>query len=264
MPDKFPSSAKSIFNTQDEWGRIEIIETPEKRSLYFENRALQSSMSLKDPYALVLQNFQYLLLTLLFNPDPKSVLILGLGGGSMAKFLWKYFPHCQIDAVENRQKVVDVCYDYFELPRSERLHVHVEDAFEFIQRSPPSHYDIIFVNLFSNEGMPKEVGPKLFFNNCRKSLNSSGILGWNTWYATPDELLVQSVKSLCQIFGKDILMLPAIMSGNNVFIVFPADFPQISEQEFNNQALNLKKQTHLDFPTIVENLNYFKKYWYPC
>ena len=117
-----------INRTQDEYGTIEVIEEGGLCSLHFGSRPKQSSMFLHDPWRLALSYTRAMTAALLFNPQPQRALLVGLGGGSLAKFLLHHFPDCQIDVVELRKEVVNLAYDYFQLPLDNRLNVVIGDA----------------------------------------------------------------------------------------------------------------------------------------
>ena len=65
----------------------------------------------------------------------EKVLYIGLGGGSAPKRTWRDFPGVRIDAVELDPEVVDVAYEYFELPRDPRMRVTVEDGRRYVSQN---------------------------------------------------------------------------------------------------------------------------------
>lgn len=61
------------------------------RYLDFDMHTIQSAMCLDDPFALDLAYTRKMTAFLLFNPEPREVLLLGLGGGSLAKYFNGHF-----------------------------------------------------------------------------------------------------------------------------------------------------------------------------
>ena len=122
-----------VFSCHDEEGVIEVVDDLDTRALYFGTSARQSAMSREEPHRLVLSYTRAMLSGLLFTRQPRSALVLGLGGGSLPRFLMHVFPTCRIDVVERRAKVVQVAHDYFHLARSPRLRTHVCDAEVFLR-----------------------------------------------------------------------------------------------------------------------------------
>src|SRR3569623_1391487 len=127
-----------IHRSRDADGPIEVVDDGVIRTLHFGNDVRQSSMALHDPVHLMLLYTQAMMSCLLFQPDPKRVLLIGLGGGSLAKFLLHHFPRCKIDAVERRAAVVKLAHGYFQLPETPRLRVTVDDACEHLKLSARS------------------------------------------------------------------------------------------------------------------------------
>src|SRR5512138_3544669 len=83
-----------VHRTQDELGPIEVVEDTLYRSLHFGTEPKQSSMLLGDPLALVLSYTRSMTTALLFVPQVRRVLLIGLGGGSLAKFILHHIPGC--------------------------------------------------------------------------------------------------------------------------------------------------------------------------
>ena len=83
-----------------------------------------------------------------------SVLILGLGGGSVVKSLHEKFNfYGSIHAVEIDQKIIDIAKTEFDISAIKNLEIHQADAFNFVKRSK-EHYDLIIVDLFIDTEIP--------------------------------------------------------------------------------------------------------------
>jgi spermidine synthase len=66
---------------------IEVIEVDGVRSLYLGSTTVQSSMRVRTPNALELAYSRGMMCFLLFSDDVKDVLSIGLGGGSVPKYI---------------------------------------------------------------------------------------------------------------------------------------------------------------------------------
>ena len=95
-----------IHRSRDTYGDLVVTEGALVRALYFGNEKRQSAMFLQHPGLLVLEYTQAMMLCLLFSREPKRIFSLGLGGGSIAKFLLRACPSAQIDVVELRRSVI--------------------------------------------------------------------------------------------------------------------------------------------------------------
>jgi spermidine synthase len=167
-------------------GIFEVVDHANIRSLYFGSKPQQSAMQLDDPIRLILPYTRAMLSTLLFKSLPRSALLIGLGGGSMARFLFHYFPDCEIHAVENRRHVVELAYAYFQLPKSPRLRVHLGDGGEFLY-SPTTpvcaEFDLILVDAYDHANIAESVTHETFFCACRQRLTDTGVMAINLWNA---------------------------------------------------------------------------------
>ncbi|MBE9533146.1 MAG: spermidine synthase, partial [Proteobacteria bacterium] len=99
-----------VHQSQSDDGMIEVVDLGDTRSMHFGTFPRQSSMSLRTPYTLELTYTEAMMACLLLNPNPRKILVVGLGGGSLVKFLLHHFPDCEIDVIEYRQDVVDVAH----------------------------------------------------------------------------------------------------------------------------------------------------------
>src|SRR5262249_31557432 len=145
---------------------------------------------------------------LLFHSSPRSILFLGGGGASLPKFIWKYFPKSKIHLVERSRLVIDLSLQYFSLPKSDRLHIHVKDALDFIKKTK-ERFDLIFIDLFQGEGLATLVGDSQFLKACHDKLkDKNSILIWNTWKNAPEALMLESISRLGESFGRHLLILP--------------------------------------------------------
>ncbi len=83
------------------------------RCLHLGSSMVQSAMLLKAPNDLQLVYTQYMMGFLLFHPHPRDILMIGLGGGSLAKFVYHSLPLTRTIVVEINPEVVAVARSYF-------------------------------------------------------------------------------------------------------------------------------------------------------
>ena len=114
-------SGYKILHTKDsQYHRIAVVEDDLSRYLRFDS-SFQSGMFKDDPYETRFEYSDYLQLPLAYRPTTRRILYIGLGGGSAPKRTWRDFPATRLDVVELDPAVVDVAYEYFELPRDRVL-----------------------------------------------------------------------------------------------------------------------------------------------
>lgn len=257
--DKIKYGRRLIFCGQDDFGPIEVVENDQLRSLHFGSKDKQSEMSLANPYDLTLEYTRLMALSLLFFPSPKSILILGLGGGSLAKFIWKHFPACHLDLVERSPQVVRTSYDYFNLPESSRLSMHLTDALDFMIKTRVL-YDMIFVDLFQGSGLSALLGEKEFFRNCQQHLKAiNGILICNIWN-TKNPIILNCIQQLSENFNRQLFILPDKRKTNYILMASNQNLKVTNIFKITQNARDLQQKTGLNFIQMIEDLNYFKDY----
>src|SRR5690606_25600475 len=100
----------------------------------------QSRMRRDAPDQLVVGYTRTMLAALLWQPAPGRIGIVGLGGGSQAKFLYRHFPQVAIEALEISADVL-AFRDRFQVPPDDdRLVVREVDAATFLPQHP-ERYD---------------------------------------------------------------------------------------------------------------------------
>ena len=213
-----------VYKTRDELGEIEIVDDAVHRSLHFGSESKQSSMLLRDPVHLTLAYTRAMSTALLFTESHKRFLLIGLGGGSLAKFLLHYFPAAVIDAVEYRQAVLEVARSHFHLPEDNRLSIHIEDGGRFIHTADSERfgkYDAIFVDAFLGDGIAHSVCGMHFYHACRNRLAPGGILSINLW--SGDIISARDIfEDLKESFSGNVLRLP-VESKENIIALAGKD-----------------------------------------
>lgn len=243
-----------VFSCHDREGVIEVVDDDDARALYFGTSARQSAMSREEPHRLVLSYTRCMLSGLLFTREPRSALVLGLGGGSLPRFLMHVFPSCRIDVVERRTKVVRVAHDYFHLPRSPRLHTRVCDAEVFLREDSGPTYDLVLVDLHDKTGTAPVVTEAGFFASCARRLAARGVLATNVW-ASPSESVPPSLlRDHRAAFEDRHLVLPVRGKGNCILLGLPFAVASYTRQHLDARAMDLEPRLGIEFPQLLADL----------
>lgn len=166
-----------LLRKDTQYHRLIVTEDADERHLRFD-RSHQSAMYLDDPYETSFAYPQYLHLALAAKPDARSVLIVGLGGGSLVKRMWRDYPEMRIDVAEIDPAVVDVAYEYFDLPHDERITVVAEDGRRFLSASD-ARYDIIVMDAYYADALPSHLTTEEFFREADAHLKPGGVVAYN-------------------------------------------------------------------------------------
>ena len=157
--------------------RLRITDDNGVRLLKFE-RNQQSSMRLDDPFETDISYVGYLHLPMAVRPDATRSLVVGLGGGSLVKRMWRDYPAMSLHAVELDPEVANLAYDYFALPDDERIEVFIDDGRAFIETCTHT-YDIIVIDAFADDHTPRHLLTEEFLRACRDHLTEDGVIAYN-------------------------------------------------------------------------------------
>jgi spermidine synthase len=157
--------------------RLRVTDNDGVRLLKFE-RNQQSSMRLNDPFETDIEYVGYLHLTIAVCPQATRALVIGLGGGSLVKRMWRDYPWMHIDAVELDPDVIEIARELFALPDDERIRVIAGDGREFIETCP-ERYDIVVIDAFDDDRVPRQLTTEEFMRACRDRLTSDGVIAYN-------------------------------------------------------------------------------------
>ena len=152
-----------------------VYEEEGVRSLRFCFLAVQSSMRLSNPFALELGYTQTMMGFLLFNDEPKHILIVGLGGGSLPKYCYHQFPQARITTLEISPDVIALRDKFLIPPDDERFQVIHTDAADYLANND-IQADIILLDGFDADGLPDCLSSTSFYANCWRNLGSHGVL----------------------------------------------------------------------------------------
>jgi len=156
---------------------VRVVERGQIRILQI-GRIQQSSMYLDAPFETDFDYPAYLHLTLAVCPSATRALMIWLGGGTVAKRMWRDYPELSLDVVELDARVAELARTHFELPDDERLQVHVGDGRAFLADSSAT-YDIAIVDAFDDERVPHPLVTEEFHRLVLAHLAEDGVLAYN-------------------------------------------------------------------------------------
>ena len=238
--------AKNIFEKDTFYHRIRVEQDSEARYLYFD-RTLQSAMNLNDPTSLRLQYPRFTSLGLTLKPDPKKILIIGLGGGSIAKKYNHEFPSMELDVAEIDPEVIQVAKKYFYFQEGKNVRVHAQDGRLFLMRAR-QRYDIVLLDAYYADAVPFHLTTREFFQIADSKLTSKGAVVVNMIGSVtgPRSKIVRSmIKTLKGIFPQ-LYVFPtlgadedSLWNSQNIIIVASKDPERVSIQEIVKRAESL-------------------------
>ena len=250
-----------VYSSRDAEGILEVVDAQGVRSLHFGTSPRQSAMALDDPNRLELSYIRAMLSALLFVDTPQNILLFGLGGGSLARFMFHQFPQSKIDAVERRRSVVDVAHEYFSLPKDPRLTVHIAEATEHAQKAVSNlahYYDLVLIDAYDHQGMDRTINAEEFFRNCAGLLQPRGVMSINLW-GTHSVSLRHSIELINLCFPKHAYRLQVPNKGNIVGLGLSTDLVvRHPLDHLQPRALQLEIELGLEMRYFLKSLRLLK------
>ncbi len=181
------AAAMTVIHTEKSLYRnIVVYEEGGERCMSFTGRtqsARQTCLSLTDPNHFVFVYTKMMMGALYLQPNPKKILMIGLGGGVLPSALATVFPTANIDVVELDPAVVKVARQYFGFNPSSRVRVIEEDGRVFVKRAGKAgrQYDLIMLDAFDHEYIPEHLLTQEFLFEVKALLPADGVLAANTF-----------------------------------------------------------------------------------
>lgn len=155
---------------------MEVTEARGVRTLHLGSRAIQSAMRVTRPWDLELAYTRAMMAFLLFNATPEEVLMIGLGGGSLAKFIRRHREQTRVTAVEIDSRVIDAARVHFALPPDDANLTVIEADGALYVRQHPASANVILLDGFDAGNQVEALATQTFYAACRRALRPGGIL----------------------------------------------------------------------------------------
>ena len=181
----FGAGAQEVYQEKSLYRNILVYEDQGLRCMKFGryDAGRQTCISLANPDALVLSYTKMLLGALYLNPEPRKILIIGLGGGTLPSTLEKIIPQAKIDTVELDPSVVTVAKRFFGFTQGNDMAVFIEDGRVFVKRAQKrgKQYDLVILDAFDHLYVPEHMLTREFLQEVKSLLGKDGVIAANTF-----------------------------------------------------------------------------------
>ena len=193
----------------------------------------QTCFDLRNPDKFVMNYPRMMMGALYVKPAPRSVLIIGLGGGTLPRALAQVLPTARIDVVEIDPAVVEVAEDYFLFKPGRQTHVIEADGRVFVKRAlrEQQRYDLIMLDAFDHEYIPEHLLTEEFLREVRGLMTPEGVLAANTFSSS--RLYDHESVTYSAVFGKYF----NLRRENRVIIAMQGELPDAAQLEANSAML---------------------------
>jgi spermidine synthase len=246
-----------VHEVRSEYSHIRIYDRGSIRYLMFVRdngqEVVESALDLRQPDLLEIDYTRTMFVSHLFRPEQQRILLIGLGGGSMVRFLRRFFPEVAITVVDIDPAIVEVAADYFGVTPAPNLEILAEDGFEFLARPGP-RYDVIYMDAFlkpgmetDTEGAPLRMQTTNFLRSLQDRLLPGGqlVININVQEDTADD-----IATLREVYPQVYLF----EGGGNLIAVGSMERERASEAQLrrNGQRLDARAQHGFSFTEMVD------------
>jgi spermidine synthase len=215
---------RSAFQT------VVVVDDAHRRCLRFGEQATALNQSCQSFAAPERLEFGYaramVAVTLLWQPEPRRILVIGVGGGSIPTALARLLPAARIDAVDIDPAVIEVARRFFGFAPDGQLRAYAQDGRDFVREAlaRKQRYDAVLLDAFDAEGIPPVLFDREFLYAVRMLLAPGGALLANTFAGSPRYAIESATAEA--VFGRFLnIKLGSDTDGNRLLVASRAALP---------------------------------------
>jgi spermidine synthase len=187
----------------------------------------------------------------LFNPNPKTIVMVGLGGGSLAKFCYRNLPKTQISVVEIDARVIALREEFCVPPDDHRFRIVCDDGARYISNFS-ERIDVLMVDAFDAIGLAPTLAATDFYVRAAQQLSSNGILVMN--FSGEPRRYALHLERIRTAFGGSMLLVPVVENDNLLIFAFRRRIPLPTTAQYESRAQRLQTRFSLEFPRFLRRI----------
>ncbi|HEY0973498.1 MAG TPA: hypothetical protein VGE57_03300 [Solimonas sp.] len=229
-----------------------VFDDGEMLRLHFSLRYVQSAMRRDDPDALALAYTRKMMAFLLFQPQPRHVVVVGMGGGSLSKFCYRHLPRTRITTIELDARVIG-CAELFQVPPpNARMRIEHADARDYFA-GRPRLADAVLIDGCDRHGIADVFCEPAFYRDLDRHLAPGGMLVVNLIGGGPARRRLRRL--LAERFDARPMELSVDADGNRILFAFKSPRPTLDWAALQARAAELQLACGLDFPAFARQLS---------
>ena len=192
--------------------------------------------------------------------DDLKLLILGMGSGTYATQLSRYFDNISIEGVEIDDKITDLAHRYFELPEETKVTTYDGRAY---LAAIDGQYDVIMVDAYQDITIPFQMSSKEFFTMVKEHLSPGGVMVvnmnmYNEGAGTEDDATINTylADTISSVFENVITVKVPGATNRELFATDSGEFLKRLDKNTGmeeNDALRAMMQRVQDTYTVYES-----------
>ena len=243
-PARGPSPTRTAVNISEERGL---------RLMHLGDDAIQSRMRIDRPDELSLAYTRAMMGGLMFAPRARDFLMIGLGGGSLAKFIHRRLPRARVTAVEINAQVLIAARTMFGVPRDgKRFTALLGDGAKVVRTLEPASYDIVLLDAYCGGRQVPAITRRAFYGRVRGVLRPGGVLVVNCIADQPE--LRGYLDNLCRAFGGRVWAVPTPPDDNLVVFALGPSVEEPTIESLRPRAVDWQARLSLPFRRWMRDL----------
>lgn len=214
----------------------------------------QGCVYVKNPDKIIYAFTKMIMSSLYYNPNPKRILVIGLGAATLPRAFHKVLPDAHVDIVDNNDKLKEINKTYFnfDLDEIQNYKFYPEDGFQFVKNSAIKNekYDLIIMDAFDSEYIPIQFLTEEFMRNIKRIMSQNAIFAINTFEDSKTAKLENNL--IVNSFGNKFVYLLA--EGNKI-IITNSDNEKNTIPYLSKLNENVKR-----FSSVFKSLNIDEKF----
>ena len=229
-----------------------ITEHQAVRFMHLGTKWVQGAMRMSKPDQIELTYVQMMMMWMLFHPQPRHIVQLGLGSAALTKFCHLRFPDARISAIELNPNVIAICHALFALPANDhRLKVLEMNALDYVlDARNRNSVDILQVDLYDEQARGPVLDSLEFYQACCDCLTHDGIMVTNVFGDFPN--YAKNLQAMEMVFDA-VVWVPEKGDSNIVVMAFKQS-PQLDFSVLYERAGAIKARLNLPAKSWVTGL----------
>lgn len=242
---------KILYEKQSDFHNIKVVENEIGRFLHYKD-TYQAGFINTVFYKGNLPYINYFTIPYLVNPEITNILLIGFGTGKIVNDWEKIFPKLStIDVVDIEENIFDIATNYFNFQKSNKTNFYLQDGLVFLRKNRKK-YDLIVVDVASDDGIDDRFLSEDYFKLIKKSLSTNGIFVSNLCSSAdlehPENTFFKSLKETYHAFFNSV----CIFKGNESDRVYYKSFFDIEQRVIDI--------TNLIFIASMKEITFSKDY----
>jgi spermidine synthase len=238
-------ASRVLFQRESAYNHVVVVQEGTERVLHFRRQRFdyrETSMDMAQPLRLLAEHTRLMMTSLTVVPQPRRVLMIGLGGGIVSRVMSHYLPNCVFDNVELDPVVVDAARRFFNFREGPRMRVHVRDGRVFLRRSR-DQYDMIILDAYRGGYIPFHLKTREFLELVSAHLAPQGVVVANLHFGT--ELYESDLATYAAVFPQVYTFRG--QEDANVILLAQKQGPRLSQEDLRRRAQRLQQQHQFTF-----------------